>query len=112
MASTVGRATTKAAAHRATRSAGPLRECPAPPRVLVASAAEPAVVVEPKRAIEVYLDLGPVGFRDGHLVAVAGHVGGHRPGGAAADGLDRSGLRLGGVGAGDRLLQRLVRRGA
>src|SRR3954451_18013313 len=91
---------------------GALRERPRPPRVLVALAPEPAVIVKPKRAVEVYLDLGPVGRRDGHLVAVAGHVGGHRPGAAAADGPDRSGLPLGGVGAGARLLQCLVRRGA
>src|SRR4051795_7071684 len=58
------------------------------------------MVVDPEGAVQVDLDLGSVRLRDGDLVPVAGHVGGHRTGGTAAHCLDRGGLRLRGVGAG------------
>src|SRR4051812_44460563 len=76
------------------------------------SPAESAVIVQAEGPVKVDLDLGAVGLGDRDLVAVAGHVGGHGAGLAAADGLDRRRLRLGGVGARNRLLQRLVRRRA
>src|SRR3954451_6353056 len=80
--------------------------------VLPPSAAEAAVVVEAEGPVEVDLHLRAVGLRDDDLVAVARDVGGDVAGLAAADRLHRGRLGPGGVGAGDRLLERLVRGGA
>jgi hypothetical protein len=66
------------------------------------------VVVDGEGRVQVHLDRGTVGLGDRDLVAVARDVGGDRSGRATADRLDRGGLRLGGVGPGDRLLQRFV----
>src|SRR5207302_272943 len=58
--------------------------------------------------VEVDFHLCAVGFGDGHLVVVAGVVGGDGTRGATTDALDRSRLSLGGRITGNRLLGVLV----
>src|SRR5581483_8170049 len=61
-----------------------------------------------ERAVEVDLDLAPIGFRHGRLKARAGQVRRDGTRGATADRLDRGGLRLRGCRAGHGLLGVLV----
>jgi hypothetical protein len=70
------------------------------------------VVVEAEVPVEVDFHLRAVGLGHHDLVAVSRDVGADVAGLATADRLQRGRLGLGGVGAGDRLLQRLVRGGA
>src|SRR5581483_12211999 len=74
--------------------------------VVVVAAAVPLHHVE--GAVEVDLDGAAVGLGDGDFVAVLGEVAGDGAGRAAAGGLDRRGLRPGGVVTGDGRLGALV----